>query len=119
MGDAKTDKLNCRPGDLARVVGVEAATGLADRFVRLADEAPHLRGGAWYWRLAPAILCTPLANCHRADGVIVPAGTTVSIDNIADTHLRPVRDPGPDAVDEILQRIGAPVGTLLGMGDDA
>ena len=78
---------NCRPGDLAVVVkefGVPMYGGYVLRVVRW-----HHTTGGW--------ICEP--QLRDEHGVLIAW---------CDDHLRPIRDPGDDAVDEMLQRVGKP-----------
>ncbi len=80
--------MNCKPGDLAIVVAAPAiakrAIGSIVRCVELFDGF----GTGPMWTVEP-----PAAGHYWG---------------IKDRWLRPIRDPGDDAVDEVLQLVGAP-----------
>lgn len=92
-----TPPVNCRAGDLARVVAYPACDE-ADRrmpgcIVRVTDYFPHPTRGWAMWHLESPLLI-PVA-----DGAQIVVA-------IADSVLRPIRDPGDDAVDEMLALVG-------------
>jgi hypothetical protein len=93
--------MNCRPDDLARII--KSNSGYTDRLVdvvRLFGVGPghyvHL-GPLWYVR---PIGFTP----H--DCKLTPEGLFLFPDRL----MRPIRNPGNDAVDEMVLRVGAPEG---------
>ena len=93
--------VNCRAGDLARIVAFPANDEgdrlMPGRIVRLVEWFPHPIRGWAMWRLE-----APLVIELSDGGQIVVA--------IADKVLRPIRDPGDDAQDEMLALVGpAPV----------
>jgi len=84
--------MNCKPGDLAIVVrkGKDAkCPPLLGAIVRIDVASP-----IWSdcWMTSPKII-------DARDGCIV---------HVQDAHLRPIRDPGDDAVDETLLRLPSP-----------
>lgn len=84
--------MNCKPGDLAVVIKTEDTekAGTVDKVVRVQS---HFRiQGVDYWKLAQAV---------KGRGSLMFEG-------LADHILRPIRDPGDDAVDETLQWLPAP-----------
>ena len=99
--------MNCRPGDLARVVRMPNVMRAAnDRFVRLTDEPAFLLGSDWTWRLTEPLEVVLLGNCTQG-GVQFWIGETVVVTELQDEYLRPIRDqPGED---EILRIAGRPV----------
>lgn len=83
-------KLNCKPGDLAIVVRGRPTHNLGSvvRVIRLAQDAWEI----WEYE-------GRLTNTRGG-----------RITGIGDECLRPIRDPGDDAVDETLAWAGAPAG---------
>lgn len=87
--------MNCKPGDLAVIVktidGFEWALGRIVRCIRRAPPSFSVSGeyihDAWYIEEMPG-----------------PGGI---YDRVSDHHLRPIRDPGDDAVDEMLRPLPA------------
>lgn len=90
--------MNCKQGDIARVIANEYTIreGLADRFVTCT--APTVIPGndlpAWF--IDRAILC----RCGCGSRSVA----------LADCILRPIRDPGDDAKDELLRPLPADAG---------
>lgn len=86
--------MNCEPGDLAVVandMGLVAARPLLGVVVRVVE----LYGTDDRWG---PIWCI--------DATVERGG--IRFNCIADAMLKPLRDPGDDAVDETLQRLGLP-----------
>lgn len=85
--------MNCKQGDLAIIVGSVAAKegkeGLIIRVLSCGTDPDH---GVPSWTYE--------------GNVIHPSG--IRYRRILDCFLRPIRDPGDDAVDEVIQRIGSP-----------
>lgn len=83
--------MNCKPGDLAMVVrcspGSEITLGHTCEIVEM-EIHPITKEIGW-------LVDPPCANGH---------------DCIVDAFLRPLRDPGADAVDEMVQKLGKPEG---------
>lgn len=103
--------MNCKPGDLAVIVGFNPAhphtTGRIVDVIeaapvgvgfRLPDGKSHhpCRAGAWIIRFHNPVNLNAIRGRSSAVFAVCP-----------DAHLRPIRDPGEDAVDETL--IGNPV----------
>ncbi|MFS2047533.1 hypothetical protein ACEN9J_02990 [Variovorax sp. Varisp41] len=100
--------MNCKPGDLARIVCPRSIN--RDRLVRcirllVRGEEMTIQGvtfqpvsGEGFWAVEGRL------SAQGIEGGIetVPGGP------IHDRWLRPIRDPGEDAVDETLQRLSAP-----------
>ena len=92
--------MNCKPDDLARIIG-STNSGYTDRLVDVVrlHGVIHPRydklGPLWYVR---PIGFTPHDCNMNAEGLFL----------FPDSLLRPIRDPGDDAVDEVIQRIGTP-----------
>ena len=86
--------LNCKPGDLARVIDDPEArvAGIVDKIITVTQ--PELLGGLHpAWRYAgPPMVC--VCGCGR------------QIEAVADTLLRPIR--GQDGDDETLAWAGKP-----------
>lgn len=87
--------MNCKPGDLAVIVHCEmnwckAHLGKVVRCLRLVDTEEQLPG----WETDPELHATD-------DGSLIAW---------ADEVLRPIQDPGDDAVDEMVQKLGKPEG---------
>lgn len=81
--------MNCKPNDLAIIVGGEFRE-FHGRIVRVSElDAPMYPTA---WRITEQVICP--------DGL--------ELRSIEDQVLRPIRDPGPLAVDEMVQRCGSP-----------
>jgi hypothetical protein len=106
--------MNCRPGDLAFIVGLPALFGLNDKPVKLANLPPviWMPGTPPQWRLEAPVFFRATRNVVDLAGTRYFAGDLVGIDALADGNLRPIRDPGADAVDEMVQRVGRAPMTL-------
>lgn len=97
--------LNCKPGDLAIIVSVPRST------------SPRIVAAIEAKALGRIVRCLTLARsndglsaCWRITepfSVLTPVGA-IDFFGIADKDLRPIRDPGDDAVDEVLAKLGAP-----------
>lgn len=102
--------MNCRPGDLARVVapgyllrcwcGVRTLVVKPDTMVICATQFAD----GWY--LAEPLKVDTTWACGDGERLSGTAGS------LPDSLLRPVRDPGPDAVDEMVNLVGAAPKTL-------
>lgn len=101
--------MNCRPGDLARIVGAPSELGLNDRIVKIADAPAFLLAGIMHWDLEEAIFTTMqgFGVAHNTGRLWLP-GERARVSRIPDRNLRPIRDPGDEAVDEMLVRVGVP-----------
>lgn len=113
--------MNCRPGDLAYIIGASEYAGMivevlhaapARREFRLPDgmihEAIPFDLPFWVFRSAGTpFRCPMVVGGFRSS--IYGAGP--------DSRLRPIRDPGEDATDEIILRIGKP--TTEGQPEEA
>lgn len=88
--------MNCQPNDFCRVLNnpVTALGGIADRFVTVmaldqnqcSEPAWIIEGGAFRTVQGFKVQCIP------------------------DKWLKPIRDPGDDAVDEMVRKVGTPEG---------
>jgi hypothetical protein len=89
--------LNCRAGDLARIVAFPAGDAIdrlmPGRIVRVVEWHPNPGYGNAMWFLESPMVFD-LGEGER----VVWA--------IADSILRPIRDPGDDAQDEMLRLVG-------------
>lgn len=91
--------MNCKPGDLAVVVRSSAGNeGKCVRCVRLFPAIEFL---------SRENILVVRSNVWEIDTALPSwdGGTTAYV---PDAWLRPIRDPGDDAVDEVLQRIPSP-----------
>ena len=77
--------MNCKPGDLAIVVKTRGRPDAIGRIVRVVRPAQP-------GRLGPAWVIDPPLVLKRGSG-----------DEVYDCALRPIRDPGDDAKDEMLR----------------
>lgn len=95
--------MNCKKGDLAIIV--KSWAGNEGKIVRcLHLDAVRSR----YENVAPGGFCYPPEPIWIIDRQIYGWDGSMS-DYIADSQLRPIRDPGDDAVDEmLLLRIPSP-----------
>lgn len=85
--------MNCKPGDLAYVTRAPRwCDHLNGRVVTVTES--HIDGGDAVWDY---------------EGPRLRTRSGLPIDFIEDEFLRPIRDPGDDAVDEIVEFVGAPV----------
>lgn len=84
--------MNCKPGDLAVIVSVlnPVAKFLIGTFVEVLETGFDPAGPAWLVRLNREIT-NPITGERGDIGVAL------------DVHLRPIRDPGDDAQDEMLR----------------
>ena len=102
--------MNCRPGDLARVIapgrmtrcplcGIEGVAIKPDTMVVVTTH------DGIAWRLDKPVLNDVQLSCGVAIYIICHA--------LSDDILRPIRDPGDNAVDEMLIRVGLPTDGVL------
>ena len=84
--------MNCKPGDLAVVVGKCDISGdyLLGHIFKVTSS--YFDRGGWFWEYEGPVLGTPW-------------GTLAAV---ADAKLRPIRDPGDDAVDESFRWVPSP-----------
>ena len=82
--------MNCKPGDLAVQVGT---FGSFNKYLGAIVECVSfsMESGEPVWRVKPLVPSDPgiIDECH-------------------DKHLRPIRDPGDDAIDETLTWLPVP-----------
>lgn len=93
--------MNCKPGDLAVIVQAygwgragEISHAILGRIVRVTHLAPPTN--------ATQCLASLVWNFEQ-DLKVVIDGVSYMIDGITDDCLRPIRDPGDDARDEMLR----------------
>lgn len=97
--------MNCKPGDLARTVGIVPLLDRAnDRIVRLRN-SPSFDGGFWLLEEPESFLVTGL--CHTVQGRMFFPGDIAKFLSIHDNNLRPIR--GLPGADETLVWAGKPV----------
>ncbi|MBT2299245.1 hypothetical protein J7E70_02095 [Variovorax paradoxus] len=94
--------MNCRPKDVAVVARPHPAfANLQDRFVRV-TRLLSLNGGG-EWELEDRVVLK-LTRPIRVNGKICFAGQSVWLGSVFDSWLRPIRDPGDDAIDWVSLR---------------
>lgn len=111
--------MNCRPGDLARVL----APGRSISCPLCGDSAVAIKPDTLVivtthdgiaWRLQDPIMVNVSLKC----GAHIVARCTA----LHDSALKPIRDPGDDAVDEMVRKVGKPVDVpspaLVGQGGE-
>ena len=88
--------MNCKPGDLARVVSHPDTrkAGIVNKIVKVKVCDGVTKSGHAGWSLYPPNLFA--------------FGGGARIDFIADFLLMPIRDPGDDAIDEMVLIAGKP-----------
>lgn len=91
--------MNCKPGDLAYIVRSEE--GNSRRFVTVEFDSRRRDHNDHWW------VCTSTSDVFSYRDGMIRAGQKFLV---ADSTLRPIRDPGDDAVDETIQRLGKPKG---------
>lgn len=98
--------LNCRPGDLACIVGLpEPLRELIGRFVRC--EEFYLANGVPTWRIDRRIdFVLRGGGRSTITGQRFADGDKVFVDSMSDKYLRPIR--GTDGEDEMLRIAGRP-----------
>lgn len=84
--------MNCKPGDLAIVVAIGVNPRCPPRVGAIVKVGHASSVWPEHWVLDPPVI-------DPADGCMV---------HVKDAHLRPIRDPGDDAVDETLLRLPSP-----------
>lgn len=94
--------MNCKPGDLAVLVGLKPQLIEAvGRIVQLKNQPPITINCEPCWELTEPVNFNMRAS-GTSHGMRFEAGEAVYFDVIRDKHLRPIRDPGDDAEDESL-----------------
>lgn len=103
--------MNCRPGDIAIVYRTKAPGAassapveLLDRIVKAADCL--VVAGEIHWNLAAAVQFVAGRNYtslnRKGQLIRIERGDTARMLRLPDACLRPIRDPGDDAVDEMV-----------------
>lgn len=94
--------MNCKPEDLAVIVSATCAEN-RNRIVQILKPGGVCEYGPM-WLVECA---TPLTVMRPGlDGRWYSFKETRAC--VPDAWMRPIRDPGPDAVDEVIQRVGVP-----------
>lgn len=107
--------MNVRKGDLAYVTSGSRTPGLAGRFViveEFFDGPDEVEGDFYLGEGGPSWVCRSAQNGGRLPVVSRPytPGQPVKMRMrrvIMDEILRPIRDPGDDAVDKVLRHLEA------------
>lgn len=109
--------MRCKKDDIAIITGAEELLDvfferLNGRMVKCValEYVPHNnRGGSMIplWRLEEAIPVTPKVDFYDGYGRFVHRGQKTNLGLIEDRMLTPIRDPGEDAVDEMVRRVGS------------
>lgn len=84
--------MNCKPGDLAQIVRALYDPEHVGKIVTCRQWAPDAWGGAW--------ATDPVLRRSSSGAKLV----------WHDDDLRPIRDPGDDAIDEMVLIVGKPEG---------
>jgi hypothetical protein len=93
--------MNCKPGDLAYITGLPAAAESANgRFVTLVERYDFHGEPAWRFQRPVEFVVSHACMCC---GVALKGGEIAVMTGLQDKYLRPVRDPGDDAQDEMLR----------------
>ena len=102
--------MNCKPGDLARVVApgyfVRCACGARTLIVKPDTLVVCAKPFADGWYLEEPVEVRTVWACDPMQPLVGTAGS------LPDHLLRPIRDPGDDAVDEMVLKVGAAPKTL-------
>lgn len=105
--------MNCKPGDLAQLKGLVVNTELNGRFLEVLSFACKGKGvsvtspdGKTRWtsvKEGAHWFCKSNEPIFHSKN-----GTALEIGLVADSNLRPIRDPGDDAQDETLSWLPMP-----------
>jgi hypothetical protein len=100
--------MNCKPGDLAIVI--RGRSGKNDgKIVRvIRPSSGNQSAGGWTWVHYPED--GPAWMCEGGDLYTGNGNLAGNIGFFRDSSLKPIRDPGDDAVDEMVQKLGKPEG---------
>ncbi len=98
--------LRCRPGDIAFIKRDDHPENLG-AFVRVLEASPSDYGtGLHHWHVETTTegrhLLVRMCNYGEPTGEVWP----LLMADIPDAWLQPIRDPGDDATDEMVQRTG-------------
>lgn len=100
--------MNCKPGDLARVVGLPKQLQLGNnRIVQLKKLPPIEIEGCACWVLEDALQVTLVGKIKTTRDTF-KLEEPVCLDALPDIYLRPIHDPGDDAQDETLTWLPVP-----------
>lgn len=87
--------MNCRPGELAQVVRSVTGSPTDHKLLGVTRVVTHIAG------------CNEFGPLWAYEGDLIVVGETPThwlvCNALADCNLRPIRDPGPDAVDQTLE----------------
>lgn len=86
--------MNCKPGDLAVIVRPGTTARNLGKLVSVKHQSQIWGPGWWF--------IETLSPCHGTNGDRMTCGA------IEDSRLRPIRDPGDNATDEMVQLLGSP-----------
>lgn len=106
--------MNCKPGDFAMIVAPHQRPGVLVSVVEdcSAEDLNALSASEPDWLKAGHIwACRLIGGSSGVDIEALHSSYLLPGDEVwvADQFLRPIRDPGDDAVDETLQRLPAPI----------
>ena len=100
--------MNCKPGDLARVVGMPKQLQMANnRIVKIKNLPPIEVEGCACWILEDTLHVQVVGKMKTSRDTFL-RGEQACVDALPDANLRPLRDPGDDAQDESLSWLPVP-----------
>ena len=103
--------MNCKPGDIARIVN--SKYGNNDKLVLVIEPwagnpfpkgTKHRDEQGVLWRRVAQSFCWKVEALGSP--IVKSSGKGYTVCPMPDVHLRPLRDPGSDAVDEMVSRVG-------------
>lgn len=98
--------MNCRPGDLAFIVGLDPRLGINGKPVQLTNEPPAIVGGMIVWKLTSTLrVVCPKVGVNMSTGEVLLPGDVLVSDVMADPYLRPIR--GGDVSDDEVRELYA------------
>lgn len=98
--------MNCKPGDLAVVVVDEDFKANIGVFVEVIKRVSDIEGfPAWEVRPLTPVMCWHYPGRESNTASLTEPGELV---DWADCELQPIRDPGEDVTDEMVQLLGKP-----------
>lgn len=106
--------MNCEKGDLAMIV--RGLAGTDSRLVgTLVTVGTLYATNSYFGPVWNVTHMHPILGLRasRASGEVTGLGVVGSAGHCPDAWLRPIRDPGEDAVDEVVQRLGQPEGATI------
>lgn len=99
--------MNCRPGDLAFIVGLPSGLALNGRPVQLTKEPPFLMFGVLHWRLEVVVeTVLRVGGWNTFTGEYMEAGSIGVVHEVPDENLRPIRGNG--VTDDEVRELYAP-----------